>query len=335
MRYFLTGATGFIGNRLARLLLQEGHEVVALVRTPHKARDLKDLGATIVQGDITRRETLMTGMEGADGLFHVAAKYAFGRRSHSDMETVNVVGTRNVLRTMNELHISKGVYTSSIVINSDTRGHLVDETYYHEGPHLSTYAETKWKAHYDVAKSMIYDGLPLVIVQPSTVYGPGDDSVIASMFTDFLRRRLPFTPSHAEVSWAYVDDVVMGHYRAMQKGRPGESYILAGPTHSFLEAFDEAARITRRKPPPIRVGPGLILLSARLTGLVEHAISIPMHLTAEALRVTAGCTLIASYEKARRELGYEPRSLHQGLKGTLTDLAARIAEQKMKPSNKR
>lgn len=158
--------------------------------------------------------------------------------------------------------------------------------------------------------------------------------MIASMFTDFLRRRLPLVPSQAEVSWAYVDDVVTGHYLAMEKGKPGESYILAGPTHSFIEAFAEAARITRRKPPPIRVGSGLMLLSARLAGLVEHAISLPTHLTAEALRATAGCTMIASYEKAHRELGYESRSLHQGLKGTLTDLAARIAEKKIKPSNR-
>ena len=107
-KYFVTGATGFIGNRLARRLLTEGFEVVALARSPHAARDLKSLGATIVQGDVTDRESIRHGMKGVDGVFHLAANFSFGRRQNGDMEPVNVGGTRNVLRTMRDLRIPKG-----------------------------------------------------------------------------------------------------------------------------------------------------------------------------------------------------------------------------------
>ncbi|MCH8122581.1 MAG: NAD-dependent epimerase/dehydratase family protein [Bacteroidetes bacterium] len=328
MRYFLTGATGFIGRRLAVRLLENGHDVSALVRKPHEARDLKALGADIFQGDITDRNSIAPGMQGADGIFHIAAKYQFGLRSHGKMESVNVGGTRNVLQTMRELRISKGVYTSSIIVNSDTKGTLVDETYQHDGPHLSEYARTKWEAHYRVAKSMIFEGLPLVIVLPASVYGPGDTSSIALMFKDFLRRRLPMIPSKAALSWVHVDDVVSGHVLAMEKGTVGESYILSGPTHTLVEALDEAARITRRRPPPIHLGPAMMRLAAKFSGVLEPVINIPSHYSAEALASSAGTTIIASFEKAQAELGYEPRDLRQGLKGTLTDLASRISDER-------
>ena len=335
MRYFLTGATGFIGRRLAMRLLEDGHDVAAIVRKPHEARDLKVQGADIFQGDITDRQTIAAGMQGADGVFHIAAKYEFGLRSHSLMESVNVGGTRNVLQTMRELRIPRGVYTSSIIVNSDTKGILVDESYQDDDPHLSEYARTKWEAHYHVARAMIFDGLPLIIVLPSSVYGPGDQSSIALMFKDFLRGRLPMIPSKAMLSWVHVDDVVTGHILAMEKGRIGESYNLSGPTHTFIEAFEEAARITRRRPPPIHLSPGFLRFASRLSGTLEPIIKIPSHYSAEALASSAGTTTIASFEKARSELGFEPRDLRQGLKGTLTDLASRISEERKTKRHRR
>lgn len=330
MKYFLTGATGFIGNRVAHLLLDAGHDLVVLARSPHKAKDLFDRGAVIVQGDITQKDSMRSGMRGTDGIFHMAADYAIGTRNPSVMETINVTGTRNVLELMKELGIAKGVYTSSTAVFSDTHGKLVDESYYFEGQHLTVYDHTKWLAHYDVAKNMIYEGLPLVIVQPSAVYGPRDTSALARMFTDFLRRRLPVLPIRTAFCWAHVEDVARGHIQAMEKGRPGESYILAGPPHTLVEAFDLAAKITRRKPPAIRLGPGIMRFSSRLVGLIEPFIRIPANFSSESLRLTAGTTYIASSEKARRELGFETRELRQGLKGTLTDLAARLNAGKQK-----
>src|SRR5688572_8724468 len=110
MRYFITGATGFIGGRLAKRLRDQGHEVVALVRNPAKAIELRDQGITLAEGDITDRASLQAQMQGVDGVFHVAAWYKIGVKD-AQAETINVQGTRNVLETMRDLKIPKGVYT--------------------------------------------------------------------------------------------------------------------------------------------------------------------------------------------------------------------------------
>jgi nucleoside-diphosphate-sugar epimerase len=324
MKYFITGATGFIGNRVARALLEQGHEIVVLARSPHRARDLSALGADVIRGDVIDRESMREGMTGVDGIFHMAADYTIGIRDPASMEQVNVTGTRNVLKLMRELRIPKGVYTSTVAVFSDTRGAVVDEKYFFEGKHLSHYDRTKWLAHYEVARTMIHDGLPLVIVQPGLVYGPGDTSAIARMFTDFLRHRLPMVPVGTVFCWAHVDDVVDGHLKAMSRGRPGESYILSGPAHSLEEAFELAAKLTRRRPPPIRVGARVLRAMSKAAEKVEYLLPLPSNYSSESLRVAAGTTYISSSEKAKRELDYKPRPLEQGIKGMLTDLAHRL-----------
>jgi nucleoside-diphosphate-sugar epimerase len=133
MNYLVTGATGFIGGRVARQLLAAGHEVIALARTPSKAQELVALGVQVHAGDITDKESLRTPMTGVDGVFHIAAWYKVGTREKSQAETINVGGTRNVLQMMQELGIPKGVYTSTLTVFSDTRGQMVDESYTYVG----------------------------------------------------------------------------------------------------------------------------------------------------------------------------------------------------------
>src|SRR5271165_3475729 len=127
--YFVTGTTGFIGGRLARQLVEAGHKVIALVRNPAKARDLVALGIDVRQGDIADRALLRALMIGVDGVFHVAGWYKIGARDKTAGYEINVVGTRNVLETMRDLHIPKGVYTSTLAVFSDTQGQIPDETY--------------------------------------------------------------------------------------------------------------------------------------------------------------------------------------------------------------
>ena len=171
-RYFVTGATGFLGSELAKQLISRGHKVVALVRTPEKARVLQTLGAEIHKGDITNRQSLRAPMTGVDGVFHVAAWYKVGVVEPA-AEAINVGGTRNVLETMRELGVPRGVYTSSVAVFSDTRGLVPDEHYKFNGRHLSVYDHTKWLAHYEVALPMMAADLPLTIVMPGLIYGPG------------------------------------------------------------------------------------------------------------------------------------------------------------------
>ena len=141
-------------------------------------------------------------------------------------ERVNVQGTRNVLQVMRDLGIPRGLYEHGSSLLGH-HGRLVDETYRYDGPHLSEYDRTKWVAHYKVADPMIAQGLPLVIVQPGLIYGPGDTSTPARP-SFILAAQAAVVPSGTAFCWAHVEDTARGHILAMDRGRPGEAYIIAG-----------------------------------------------------------------------------------------------------------
>ena len=319
MRYFVTGATGFIGGRLVRQLRAAEHEVRALVRAPSQASDLAGLGVSLHPGDITEKETMRAAMRGSDGVFHLAAWYRIGARASERRraEHINVQGTRNVLELMRELGIPKGVYTSTLAVFGDTQGWLGDESYRHTGPWLSEYDRTKWKAHYEVAVPMVQAGLPLVIVQPGVVYGPGDPSVIGDLLRQYLTRTLPIRPHGAAFCWGHVEDTAAGHVLAMDKGRPGESYVLAGPPHTLEEALEVAEEITGIRPPWLRPPAVLLRAMAAAASALERVVTLPQTYSAETLRIAAGATYLASSEKAQRELGFRARALEDGLRETL------------------
>jgi nucleoside-diphosphate-sugar epimerase len=317
VKYFVTGATGFIGGYLARRLLNDGHEVVVLARTPAKAQDLAERGAIIAPGDITDKESMRAPMTGADGVFHAAAWYKVGMKDSSMAQTINVGGTRNVLELMKELGIPKGVYTSTVAVFSDTKGEIKDEKYKFTGKHISEYDRTKWEAHYLVAQPMIDAGLPLVVVQPGAVYGPGDQSDLAHAVEQYLQRKLPIVPAGMALCWAHVEDIVEGHILAMEKGKTGESYIIAGPPHTLADYLKLAEQITGIPAPRLKVPPVMLKASAALMGILGNVIELPSTYTAEGLRMSAGVTYLGDNSKARRELGYNPRSLEEGLPETL------------------
>ena len=255
-------------------------------------------------------------MMGVDGVFHIAGWYKIGARDKSEARRTNVDGTRNVLETMRELGIAKGVYTSTLAIFSDTHGQKPDESYKFTGKHISVYDQTKAEAH-EIAEGFIRDGLPLVIVQPGLIYGPGDTSALAPSIRQYLRRRLPVVPQGTTFCWAYVDDVARGHLLAMEKGRVGESYILAGPCHKLTEFFELAQEITGVPMPKTRMAPGVMRAMAGLMNVAEKIVPVPQIYTSEYLRVNGGTTYMGDNSKARRELGYDPRPLKEGLEETL------------------
>lgn len=317
MKYFITGATGFIGGRVAQQLVTAGHEVIALVRSISKAQDLAKLGISLAEGDITDKESMRQPMTAVDGVFHIAAWYKIGERDKSIAERINVEGTRNVLELMKELGIPKGVYTSTVAVNSNTDGKVVDERYRFTGQHLSEYDRTKWRAHYEVAVPMIEAGLPLVIVQPGVTYGPGDTSAIAEVLKQYLDGKLPMVPDKTAYCWAHVDDTARGHIQAMEQGKVGESYFLTGPVHSLFDALQIAESITGIKAPRLKAAPGMLLALSSLMSVVEKVIPISGQYSSETLRVSAGATYLGSSVKAERELGFRARSLAEGLTETL------------------
>jgi nucleoside-diphosphate-sugar epimerase len=315
MKYFLTGATGFIGGVLARQLREAGHEVIAVVRTPAKAQELAELGMTLHQGDVTDKESMRKPMTAVDGVFHVAGWYKVGVRDKSQAYAVNVEGTRNVLELMKELKIPKGVYTSTLAVNSDTHGVEVDETYHFTGKHLSIYDQTKAEAH-DLGVKMMQEGLPIVIVQPGLVYGPGDTSSLRTTLISYLKKQLPVLPRKTALSWAHVEDVARAHWLAMEKGRIGESYNICGYTHTLVNAFEIAKDITGVRT-PATVSHQMIRIMSAMMVLFDKFIPVPESYTGEGLRVISGVTYIGNNSKARRELGYTPHPLKEGLTETL------------------
>jgi nucleoside-diphosphate-sugar epimerase len=250
----------------------------------------------------------------------VAGWYKIGAHDKSGGERVNVQGTRNVLELMRELGIPKGAYTSTCAINSDTHGKLPDENYRFTGKHLSEYDRTKALAH-EVAEQFIEEGLPLNIVMPNMVYGPRDTSSVGESFVLFLKGQLPALPSQTAMCWAHVDDVAHGHILAMEAPTIGESYILAGEYCSLADLFKLASQITGKPAPktvPYQVFKVLSVLVRPFDAL------LPETYTSEGLRVAAGVTYSGDNTKAKRELGYKPRPLHQGLEETLRQEMARL-----------
>jgi nucleoside-diphosphate-sugar epimerase len=313
MEYFVTGATGFVGNTLVKKLRERGHVVRALVRDATKAAHLQADGVQLFQGDVTDKSSMRAAMQGVDGVFHVAGWYKIGTRDKSQGVRVNVEGTRNVLELIQELGVPKGVYTSTCAVNSDTRGQLVDESYRFQGTHLSEYDRTKAVAH-DLALEFIAGGLPLVIVMPGLIYGPGDTSELRTNIVRFLQGQLPMLPDRTSYCWAHVEDIARGHILAMEKGRAGESYIIAGEPCTIAEAFQLASEITGKRAPRTVSHRVFRVLSVLVR---PFDVFLPAIYTSEGLRVIAGVTYLGDNRKARQELGYNPRPLREGWGETL------------------
>lgn len=320
MKFLVSGGTGFLGSHLIRQLREAGHEVTTLVRgrstMPAVAR-LVTLGCKLAAGNVTNRALLQKAMTGVDGVFHVAGWYKLGARDDKEAVETNVEGTRNVLETMRELAVPRGVFTSTLAVNSDTRGQVVDETYRYRGKHLTIYDRTKWQAHYEVALPLIEQGLPLTIVMPGVIYGPGDQSLIRDTFIRFLQRKLAAIPRRTAYCWSHVDDIAAGHIAAMLQGQPGESYMLAGPGHTIEHALNLASEITGIALPRRRVAPWMMKTAAAVTSLLKPLIPLPKDLDPEVLRASGGATYLGNDAKARSQLEFAPRPLEVGLRETL------------------
>jgi nucleoside-diphosphate-sugar epimerase len=197
MRYFVTGATGLVGTHVVEQLVANGHDVIALTRSRSNANHLPE-AVTVVEGDITNKESLREPMTGVDGVFHIAAWFFVGPgpRNVERAERINVEGTHNVLELIDELDVPKAVYTSTVGVYPGTGDERLDETVDPEPPTSAVYFRTKWQAHYEVARPMIDDGLLLVIVQPGVIYGPHDKlyGSARGAFRDYLTGDPPMIP---------------------------------------------------------------------------------------------------------------------------------------------
>jgi dihydroflavonol-4-reductase len=319
VRAFVTGGTGFLGGHVARLLRERGDEVVALVRSPSKSRQLQALGCELTDGSLGAQASIEDGVRGCQAVFHVAAVYKVGipKTERPAMFDANVRGTERVLDAAVEAEVERIVYVSTIGAFGNTRGTVVDEAYRHPGDrYLSYYEETKVLAH-RVAEGRIAAGAPVIIVQPGGIYGPGDPSDLGTLIARIRRGRIPAKVfPQSGFNWVHVEDVAEGILLAHDKGRIGEAYVLGGQLGTLGDMIDAVARASGRKPPRITL-PGWVVKAGIPFGrLVGRMMGVGPNLR-ESIRAADGVTYWATDDKARRELGYSPRGLEAGIRETL------------------
>jgi dihydroflavonol-4-reductase len=245
MRVFLTGGTGFVGANLARLLLQEGYQVKALVRPDSDLNNLQALNLEIVTGDLNNPD-LDTQMQDCQVLFHVAACYSLWQRDRDLLHHSNVLGTRNILACARKAKIERTVYTSSVAaIGVGADSQAVDETYQSPVARLTGYyKKSKYYAEQEaIAAAKL--GQDIVIVNPTTPIGAWDlkPTPTGETIVRFLERRMPFYVDTG-LNLIDVEDVSWGHLLALNKGRNGDRYILGHQNLTLKQILDLLAQIT-------------------------------------------------------------------------------------------
>jgi nucleoside-diphosphate-sugar epimerase len=323
MKAFVTGATGFVGSRLAKRLRERGDEVVCLVRNPDKAAELKAAGCILVRGDLGDEAAIREGLQGCDAAFHLAADYRVGVKpsEYPAMQAANIDGTRRVLDEAVAAGVKKVVYVSTIAAFGNTRGETVDESFRHDGgSYTSEYERTKVEAH-RIAEERIAQGAPVVIVQPGGIYGPGDHSAVGSQIEQAAAGKLPALAfPQLGLNMVHVDDVVEGILLAYDKGNAGEAYVLGGELTTLGDIVRKAAEIGGRKPPRITMPTGVLKAMVPVAPLVTKAMGVGPNLR-ELISASDGVTYWATDAKARAQLGYAPRDLDTGLRQTVGSAA--------------
>lgn len=253
MHAFVTGGTGFIGGAVVRHLLKAGHTVRALVRPTSDARQLDVLPAERVMGNLADRECLRRGISGCDWVFHVAALYSYWGHPWKDFYQANVLGTHNVLEVAKETGVKRVVYTSSIAAlginqdgspaNENTPSSLEDR--------IGSYQRSKFLAE-QIASDFARQGLPVVIVNPSTPVGTGDHkpTPTGQIIVDYLNGRM-FGYVDTGLNLVDVDDVAAGHLLAAERGQVGERYILGNKNLTLKQLLDLLSEISGL--PPVRL----------------------------------------------------------------------------------
>ncbi len=217
------------------------------------------------------------------------------------MYEANVNGTEQMLSAALAARVPKVVYVSSIVVFGDTKGAVVDETFVRTGAYTSYYDETKTLAH-RMAVGFGERGLPVVIAQPGQIYGPGDHSGIGALLRRAAAGKLPvLTFGDLGMNFVHVADVASGIVRLLDRGQPGQAYVLGGEMARLRDAVRIAASLVGKPAPRLEVPSRILRFAARLRPEV-----------AEVVRSADGVTFWATDAKARAELGYAPRSLREG-----------------------
>jgi nucleoside-diphosphate-sugar epimerase len=315
----VTGATGFIGSRVVRILRARGDDVVAIVRDPAAAavERLRQQGVRVVAGDLGSDQALRTVMTGAASVIHIAGAYRVGipASERPAMYEGNVDATQRVLDAAIAVGVPRIIYISTVNIFGNTHGRIPDETYRRDLTEgfVSYYDETKYLAHV-AAEARIDAGAPIVIVQPGTVYGADDHSGIGAQLKAAYDGTAGFIAfASTGISPTHVDDIAAGIVSALGRGRLGEAYILTATNTRLGEAMSIAARLAGRKPPRLSIPNAVLRLGSRMAPNGGAMLGVAPNLR-EIVSASDGVTYWGSSAKAVAELGFVPRSLEVGLR---------------------
>ena len=318
-RIFVTGSTGFIGRKLVDRLADEGHEIVALVRSAAKAKALQHERISCIEGDLFTKSALHKGMEGCDEVYHLAA-FASVWAKDDTFKKVNVKGTLNVLDAAKALNVPKIVVTSTAgVIGPAINGPVNEETV-RKVDFFTDYERTKYEAELKV-RAYVANGQHIVIVNPTRVYGPGPLNVsnsVTRLIRQYLEGKWKFMPGNgmSTGNYVYIDDVVNGHLLAMANGRSGERYLLGGEDATYHELFDAIAAIGGKKQKLYKMPLGIMMSFAKLQLFLAERFGRQPLITPGWVRKYLYQWRVSS-EKAQKELGYEITSLKDGMQQTI------------------
>jgi len=251
MKYFITGATGFIGSNLARRLAGQGHQVKVLVRNRSRAGLLQHENIELIDGTLMDTNILLQAMEEVDGVYHLAAFAKPWAQDPTLYNRINLQGTLNIMEAAQKQGVAKMVFTSTAGTFGPSLNGPVDESSPRLYDFFNEYESTKFMAEKAV-KDYVLKGMNISIVHPSRVYGPGvlsKSNSVTIMVKNFLRGLWRIIPGNGKKmgNYVYIDDVVEGHIAAMEKGQAGEQYILGGENASYSHFFHTIRLLSDKK----------------------------------------------------------------------------------------
>ena len=309
----VTGASGFVGSSVARALIDRGATVRLLVRATSDRTNLIGLEAELVEGDIRDEASVERAAQGARFLFHVAADYRIWAPDPEEIVRNNRAGTLAVMNAARAAGVERIVYTSSVATLKPVNGGVADETRAATPEQaVGAYKRSKVVAE-RLVEAMVREGLPAVIVNPSTPIGPRDvkPTPTGRIIVEAANGRMPaFVESGLNL--VHVDDVAAGHVLALEKGRIGERYILGGQDVSLGQMLADIADIVGRKPPTIRIPRAPLFPMAWINEQIAQVTGKDPFLTVDSLKMAAH-NMYFSSARAEAELGYRARPYRQAL----------------------
>lgn len=277
MKIFLTGATGFIGSRVAERLAESRHELRCLVRRKSNLDALGNVGATLVPGDVTDKDSVLQGMQGCDTVINVAGVYDFWRADKLAYAATNITGVRNVMEAALETGVKKVVHVSSVVVYGKPPDVPFTEDSTAGQLHFSEYARTKYEG--DLVAWELYRTreLPLVVVYPAAVLGPGDTKPTGMYIERFIHKRLPARVlEHGVLTWVHVRDVAEVIVKALEKqDNIGARYFVGKERLSFGEINDLLSEISGVPKPKMSLPDPLVMFNATLLTWLANIIKRP------------------------------------------------------------